>query len=335
MNAWVPPRVVRRAVVGPLWLPLAAVLGVVAVVAGAAGLLVAPVSGPRRLARVSGLALVYLYVDVSLLLGSFAAWLRRPRWRRDEGEWRAAHCRLLARALGTFLRAAERLTGFAVSLEAGCVPPPGGRPLIVLARHGGPGDSFALVDLLLSELGRRPRVVLKRALQWDPGLDVVLTRLSGCFLPSRSGAGDDRRDALAALAADLAPADALLLFPEGGNWTPRRQRRAVLRLLRAGRGRAAREARARDAVLPPRPAGTVACLQARPDADVLVVAHAGLDTLVTPGQLWRAVPVHGRPMRVSWWLCPAATVPRDEAGAEQWLRRQWDEVDARVTTLRG
>ena len=40
-----------------------------------------------------------------------------------------------------------------------------GGPLLVLARHAGPGDSFALVDLLLSRYGRRPRIVLKEDLR--------------------------------------------------------------------------------------------------------------------------------------------------------------------------
>jgi hypothetical protein len=107
-----------------------------------------------------------------------------------------------------------------------------------------------------------------------------------------------------------------------------------MHLLRAGERRAARAARDRAAVLPPRTGGTVACVLANPDADVLVIAHAGLDQLVTPGQIWHALPMHDRPMRISWWLHAAGTVPRDEAAVEEWLRRQWDEVDARVLGLR-
>jgi hypothetical protein len=42
----------------------------------------------------------------------------------------------------------------------------------VVARHAGPGDSFALVWLVLDRLRRTPRVVLKDVLLWDPGLDV-------------------------------------------------------------------------------------------------------------------------------------------------------------------
>ena len=125
--------------------------------------------------------------------------------------------------------------GFRVEIDpAAPALPDDGRPLIFLARHAGPGDSFALVWLILAHWNRTPRVVLKNVLLWDPGLDVMLTRLSGCFLPSRSGAGDDTTDLVAASAGRLSPGDALLLFPEGGNWTPGRQRRAVVVVAHAG-----------------------------------------------------------------------------------------------------
>lgn len=335
MNAWVPPRAVRRVIVDPLWIPLSLLLAVLIAIIDLLGLLLAPLTPPARLPRVCTLALAYLGLDLALLLAAFGLWLRHPSPRREAEHWQVVHCRLLHWALARLLRVAQRLTGFQVIIEPDARPPYSDGPLIVLARHGGPGDSVALIDLLVAELHRRPRVVLKRALQWDPGVDVVLTRLAGCFIPSRSGAGDDQRQALAALAAGLGPHEALLLFPEGGNWTPRRHRGAVRHLLRTGRRRAARAADRHDNVLPPRPAGTVACLLARPDADVLVVAHAGLDTLVTPAQIWQALPVHGRPMRVRWWLCRAADVPREPAAAEQWLQAQWDEVDVQVTALRG
>jgi 1-acyl-sn-glycerol-3-phosphate acyltransferase len=333
MNAWVPPRVVRRVVVDPLWLPLAAALALLFAALGLLGLLAWPLTPRRRVPRVCALALTYLWLDCRLLVGSFAAWLRAPTRARDVARWQATHCAMLRDTLETLLRAAGRLTGFHVVIEPGAEAPPPDRPLIVLARHGGPGDSFALVDLLLGRFGRRPRVVLKRALQWDPGLDVVLTRLAGCFLPSRSGAGEDQREDVTELAEALSAGDALLLFPVGGNWPPRRHRRAVRHLLRTGRRREAREARRHPAVLPPRPGGTLACLRARPDAAVVVVAHGGLDTLVTPRQIWQAVPLQDRPMRVTWWLCDASSVPREPELAEEWLRAQWSEVDARVAAL--
>jgi 1-acyl-sn-glycerol-3-phosphate acyltransferase len=319
MSAYLPPRPIRRLIIDPLWPVVAAAIAVVFGLAALLAALVAPLTPRRRLLRVAMFGLVYLAVDVALLLGCFALWLRprRDRWADD-------HRRLLGWALDRLQAAGHRYTGFEVRIDAPTDDPPPG-PVIVLARHAGPGDSFALVWLVLRQYRRRPRVVGKAALQWDPGVDVVLNRLSGCFLPSRTGAGEDVTDRLTELAAGLGPRDALIIFPEGGNWTPRRQGRAVRHLRRIGRRRAADRAEDMPRVLPPRPGGTLACLAGRPDAHVVMVAHTGLDSLVNPGQIWRALPVHDRPMRISWWcvIPPEDTDPRIR---EAWLDEQWKRV---------
>ena len=59
------------------------------------------------------------------------------------------------------------------------------RPVIVLSRHAGPGDSFLLVHQLLSVYGRRPRVVMTATLQFDPSLDVMGNRLPNVFIHGR------------------------------------------------------------------------------------------------------------------------------------------------------
>ena len=324
-----PPRLVRRLVVDPLFLPAAAVLALVLLAVVAVASLLAPLTPRRRVLGMARLVLAYLRLDVSLLLRSWLLWLRTPvrLGREAERRWTAAHALLLHDALERLLAVAGTTVGFAVQVdERSPVPPRDGRPLAVLARHAGPGDSFTLVWLILHRLGRTPRVVLKDVLLWDPGLDVVLTRLSCCFLSSRSGAGDDNTAAVAALAARLGPDDALLLFPEGGNWTRARHRRAVRRLWRGGRRRAARRAAAMPRVLPPRPAGTAAVLTTRPDADVLVVAHGGLDGLTSPGAVWSALPVDATPMRVRWWQVPPAARPVTEDAVPDWLDAQWARV---------
>ncbi|HEY3633397.1 MAG TPA: 1-acyl-sn-glycerol-3-phosphate acyltransferase [Jatrophihabitantaceae bacterium] len=331
MSAYLPPRSVRRLIIDPLWPVIAAAIAVVFALAALLAALVAPLTPRRRLLRVAMFGLVYLGVDVALLLGCFALWLFALWLRPRRARWVDDHCRLLGWALDRLQSAGSRYTGFEVRIDDAAIddPPPG--PVIVLARHAGPGDSFALVRLVLRRYRRRPRVVVKAALQWDPGVDVVLNRLSGYFVPSRTGAGEDVTDRLAELAGGLAAHDALILFPEGGNWTPRRQRRAVRHLRRIGRRRAAERAEAMPRVLPPRPAGTLACLAGRPDAHVVMVAHTGLDSLVNPGQIWRALPVHDRPMRISWWCVrpPEDTDPRIR---EAWLDEQWKRVEHWVTS---
>jgi len=330
--SWVPPRLARRCVRDPLWLPIALALQLVLAVAVVLGLVTAPFSRHRRVLRASLLASVYLYLDVLLLWSAFGLWLRNLGRPTDPQAWRAAHAALLSRALSRLMAAARVLFGYQVQLVGRELVPAPGRPLVVLSRHAGPGDSFTLVHLLLTACARHPRVVLKQALQWDPGLDVVLSRLHCYFLPSRSGAGEDRSAAVADLVLGLTPDDALLLFPEGGNWTPRRHRRSVVRLLRAGHFRRAQVARDRTHVLPPRPGGASAALSARLDTDVLVIAHTGLDVLVNPGQMWRALPLHDRPMRIRGWLHPADEVPRAESAVPGWLDEQWALVDQWIGT---
>jgi 1-acyl-sn-glycerol-3-phosphate acyltransferase len=328
----VPPRLVRRIVIDPLWVPLAVAVSLLLLATAALAAIAAPLTRKRRLLRASLLACTYLYLDLGLMFGATRLWLRHPTRSRDELQWRSQHSALLARTLTRLMNAAHTLFGYEVVFVGTEPVIQSDRPLLVLARHAGPGDSFTLVHMLATRFDRNPRVILKQALQWDPGLDVVLTRLRCHFLPSKSGAGDDRTAAVAELANQLDAADALLLFPEGGNWTPRRHRRSVVRLLKAGRRREADHVRARTNVLPPRPGGTVAALAARDDTDVIVVAHAGLDTLVNPKQMWQALPLRDRPMRIRAWHHPAAEVPREEQDIRQWLDTQWDLVDQWVNT---
>ncbi|MGO8886825.1 MAG: 1-acyl-sn-glycerol-3-phosphate acyltransferase [Streptosporangiaceae bacterium] len=325
-----PPAGIRRVIVRPLWLPVAVVLSLIFVLIAAVTVIATPLSRHRRPMRLALFAVVYVFADVCLLVAATGLWLRHPlRGRRVEERWTAVHIGLLGWALSLIVAAGRPLLGFHVELEE---PPDAAvindRPLLVLARHGGLGDSFTLVHLLLSRYHRRPVVVLKDTLQWDPGLDTVLTRLSACFLPARLKAGHDAAGQLAERARDLHGSDAMLIFPEGGNWTPRRLRQAIARLRRDGDHRAASDAATNAHVLPPRPGGVLACLAARPDLDVIVVAHTGLDDLVTVRQVWDALPLTGRPMTIRWWYEEAPAERVDSGERYQWLRAQWAIVDA-------
>jgi hypothetical protein len=72
----------------------------------------------------------------------------------------------------------------------------------------------------------------------------------------------------------------------------------------------------------------LAALAARPDLGIVVIAHTGLDDLVTPHQVWQALPLHERPMTIRWWTVPPGTVPPGPAEQYQWLRVQWALVDS-------
>jgi len=319
-----PPLLVRRVVIDVVWVPLAVALAAAAITLA---LVTVPFGRRRRVPRLALMAAVYLLVDAGLVVSCAVLWLRYPVAGRRGRNWADAHEGLLRRVLALLIAAARPLLGFRVQVEE--CPPPGrlvGRPLLVLARHGGPGDSFAIAELLLSRYRRRPVIVLKEVLRWDPGLDLLLSRMPSCFLPARA-VGRDLPGLVAEAAAGLTDTDALLIFPEGGNWTPRRHLRALDRLRAVGRPAAAARAAANRHVLPPRPAGVLAGLGARPGLEVVIAAHTGLDELTSPALIWQALPV-STPMVMRWWHFPESSRPAGADRLQSWLDLQWAFVDS-------
>jgi 1-acyl-sn-glycerol-3-phosphate acyltransferase len=204
--------------------------------------------------------------------------------------------------------------------------------MVVLSRHAGPGDSFLLVHTLMNrDHLRQPRIVLKDVLQLDPLIDVYLNRLPNHFVAADPAVGYSSPAAIADLASDLGEEDALLIFPEGANFTQQRRFRAIQRLRDRSLVSAARRAEALRHLLPPRPAGVTAALRAAPHADVVFVAHTGLEHLSTVRDLWRSLPMD-KTLHLRWWFIPAAEVPRDETQLTEWLYEWWETIDAWITT---
>ncbi|MGF7235479.1 MAG: 1-acyl-sn-glycerol-3-phosphate acyltransferase [Frankia sp.] len=328
-----PPWVVRR----PLFV---AVIMMVAVVSGPAAAIAAVLGVPWAIAgrlggppvrwrplRIAAMAVVYSWLETVALVACFGLWLTRPALGRPR--YLAAHVALLRWTLDVLRRAVERITGFVLLLEEPPEPfglaTPG--PVIVVSRHGGIGDSFLLAQLLLSRWGRTPRVVLKDALRLDPAVDVMLGRIGACFVPAGRDAGADVTDRVRAFAASLGPGDALLIFPEGGNYTPRRRIRAIENLRRRGHRAFAALAEQMPHVLPPRPDGVLAALEAIPAAPVSIVAHTGFDDLVSARAVWDALPLSGRPLRLRWWTVSPSHVPAGDEARLRWLLVHWAIVD--------
>jgi 1-acyl-sn-glycerol-3-phosphate acyltransferase len=337
----VPPAPVRRAITIPALLVFtaigAAVLTVVVVVTGPVSLLL---RGRWRAVRLGCFLLTYLVLEIAALACALAVWVRHlAAPRTDAGSYCDVNFRLIEGFLRRLYAAARRLFGLRVEVAAsaqviretapatgrGGLPAPPG-PAIVLSRHAGPGDAFLLVYALLAYAGRRPFVVLKDTLAFDPWIDVLLGRVPHRFIRP-DGANDGAAQAIADLAAQLSERDALVIFPEGGNFTAGRRRGAIRRLWRRGQRRRARQAARLGHVLPPRPAGARCAMDAAPDADLIVVAHTGLDHLDSAAAVWRGIPLE-RPLRVTWWRVPAAQVPTGQDARTDWLYDQWAKVDA-------
>ncbi len=323
---WLPPRLVRRICLPITFVVLvliAVALGLVCVLS----ILIAPFSSRNRPMRIAAFGLSYCLMELVVIVAAGALWLRHVFRRRSDApateRWKSAHRTLLA-SLKWLIDAATRWVDFEVliapsSQDAALSAP---NPVLLLARHGGLGDSFVLVHLLLNEYDRSVLIVLKDILQLDPALDLILNRLGCVFLSANSGAEDI--DELSLVAGALGPQDTLLIFPEGANWTPNRRRRVIQRLRREQRTEAARTATLMEHVLPPRPAGIAACLDAKPDLTVCIAAHAGLDRWTTVQQVWDAMPLRV-PMTVRVW--PSSPPPADPDAIMAWLTLEWAVVD--------
>ena len=147
----------------------------------------------------------------------------------------------------------------------------------------GPADSFTLMYALMHWYGREPRVVLKDTLAVGPGhRRAPQPAAEPVHLGRSRGAATDARAQVGDLARNLDENDAFVIFPEGGNFTPERRQRAIDRLRRLGLEAMARRAeRMQQRARAPARAGCSPRSTRRPEADVVLVAHTGLDHLVT------------------------------------------------------
>ncbi|MCW2826543.1 MAG: phospholipid/glycerol acyltransferase [Marmoricola sp.] len=293
----------------------------------AAGILSPFVPGWLRPVRLLWLAVVHLTLESVALVELFGLWIASGLgWRLRSPFFERIHYDIAQAYLVVFFREARRVLRLKIE-TVGPAPDAGpGQPLLVFCRHAGPGDSFTLMYALMHWYGREPRVVLKETLAWDPMVGVLLHRLPSRFISARPDPGRDVETEVGELARDLDANDAFVIFPEGGNFTPARRERAIKRLQRLGLHRMAERAEQMIHVLAPRPGGVLAALDAAPEADVLLVAHTGLDHVVSIADVWHSLPMDKR-LLMGWWRIPREEIPEDREGRIEWLFEWWTRVD--------
>lgn len=340
-----PPRLIRRLVLAPLAIVIAVAVIVLfpllAVLAVVIGLLGRSKPGRMRGLRLLFFALVWLFGDSAAVFMCLGLWIISGFGGRLRTEpYQSRHYAIMRWFLDLVFRGAVKGFGLRVEIDEPELTSEEqaarlARPVIVLSRHAGPGDSFLLVHQLLSLYGRRPRMVMKATMQLDPGIDVVVNRLPNVFIHHAKTGDRIFIEQIERLAGGLDQLGALVIFPEGGNWTPHRWERGIARLKEIGRDDLADRAREMPNLLAPRSGGAFAAIDACPDADVIFVAHAGLDRLVSVGDIWRNFPVN-KTIRAKWWRVSTAEVPRgaDHEAQLQWLYEWWARIDAWISESR-
>jgi 1-acyl-sn-glycerol-3-phosphate acyltransferase len=327
-----PPKWLRRILIDPA-VTLAVVLAAVSLPLWAIGAAFVSrfVPGKWRILRLAWFLFLYLAVEAMAMILMFGLWICSGfGWKLRSPAFQTAHYWLLGWMLRLIIGSAKRTFKLALDIES---PPPvtaqdaDRRPILVMSRHAGPGDSMLLVDALANAFLRRPRIVLKDFLQWDPAVDVILNRLPTSFVHTGKNTGDSVVDAIAELARTMARNDAFVIFPEGANYTERRRERAIKKLVEIGRPDLAERALDLKMTLPPKSKGVMTALSAAPaNTDVFFVAHAGLEAFMTGHDIWRGMPMDTT-VAVRTWHYPAEAIPPVET-QETWLYDIWDEIDA-------
>jgi len=324
-------RLLRRVVLAPAVVLLTVVVWVTLPLWLIAAAALSPIlPGRWRALRLLWLFILYLTCEALLLVVLLGLWLASGfGWRIRTPYFEGIHYDLAQGLTWVFFREARRVLRLRIVTDGPAPDAHPGIPLLVCCRHAGPGDSLILIYALMHWYSREPRVVLKDTLAWAPAVDVLLGRIPARFISTNPGPGEDLESHIATLASGLDENDAFVIFPEGGNFTPARRQRAIDRLRRLGMERMARRADQMTNVLAPRPGGFLAALDAAPDADVVLVAHTGLDHLSTVGDLWRELPMD-KQIIMRWWQVPRAEIPQGRDARIDWLYAWWARIDTWV-----
>ena len=322
---WMPPIVVRRVFLDPLVF-IIALVGVALSPLFFAVAFVADLFIPGRwkALRIVKLIVTFMFYEVLGLITAFNLWVIAGLGTRiHQPGFQERHYAVLGWWIAAMSRGVQSALGLTIEFPRN---PPIDGPLIVFSRHAGPGDSIFLAGTLLHEFDRHPRIVGKKELEFAPFFDIMGHRLPMRFIRPHPKQRELALEAVRDAASGLGPRDAFVLFPEGGNYTPKRRARAIDSLDRHGMTDQAEAARGLKNLLPPHPSGALAAIEEAPDADVVFVAHTGTEDLTSMGAIWRGIPFD-RTIKANYWHVDATDVPVGTDAQTTWLYEQWALID--------
>jgi 1-acyl-sn-glycerol-3-phosphate acyltransferase len=323
-----PPAAVRRPITVTVWLVMSVVCLALSPLLLALAALVSAVTGRPQTLIFARLLVAYFALEFSTLIACATLWLASGGGLlMGTQRFQRLHYGLLRWFVHGFARRCFALFDIRVpaeeSTEASRALESDG-PLLFFSRHAGPGDTILLIDRLLTRFDRLPSVVFKQSVTLDPCVDLIGHRLPHAVLDTSEK--EDCEARIQEVAAGLGRRGVLVLFPEGGNFTPERRRRAIRKLWRTGRQREAAKAERMSHMLPPRPTGALAALCGNAEADVIFGAHSGLGLAVFPSEVWHEPPL-GKTFHTRMWLSPAAERPLDPDAQIAWIYDWWKRLD--------
>jgi 1-acyl-sn-glycerol-3-phosphate acyltransferase len=259
------------------------------------------------------------------LVASLALWLAAGTWLGAPPTlFLERNFRLQVAWAKALLGLARAVYGLRIETD---LAPPGDAPVLVFVRHASLVDALLPTVFVSGRHGTRLRFVMKRELLLDPCLDVVGQRLPNVFVARGTGEAEREEAAIRALARGLGPGEGIVIFPEGTRFTAAKRVRALERIAAAGDTERLAFAKGLRHVLPPRSRGPLALLEVAPHADVLLLAHHGLEGTSHATAVLRGALI-GRRIRVRSRRVRVADLPVERAARRAWLDGEWAQIDA-------
>ena len=266
----------------------------------------------------------FLFGEMRALAGILGLWLLTGGpFGRESLRRRVLVYRLRVHWARSHLGGIRVLFGLRFEVEGLADAAPG--PAVIMMRHASIIDNMLPDSLIGHEHGLGLRFVIKRELQMIPTIDIA-----GRWVPThfvRRGSTDTAGEVerLRALVKDFHDGEALLIYPEGTRFTPKKLARAQ-EIVRERQPEFAELADRLHHLLPPRLGGPLALLDEARGVDVVFCGHVGFDGFQYISDIWAGRLV-GSVIGVKIWRVPAAEIPEGDAERAEWLYGHWQHMD--------
>jgi 1-acyl-sn-glycerol-3-phosphate acyltransferase len=315
----------RRALTIPLFLSCALVMALLTpvVVPLAAAF---DTASRRRMATVRAWLMVLVFFGCESIGIVASAWL----WvrHRESVRFLDANYHLQQWWARSLFRAGVKLFSLKVEIEGANAGDHG--PVLVFSRHVSPIDNLLPAVFISDTFGVRLRWVINRSLLRDPCVDIVGNRLPNAFVANNTSDSEAEIRRVKTLGRTLGDDDGVLIFPEGGLYSPQRLQKVLKRLEAHGDAELLERTRRLRGVLPPRLGGSMALLDAARGVDVVFLGHTGLENATAYANILGGG-LTGRTIRIRMWRVAGADIPVSREARETWLFDQWEELDRWVT----
>lgn len=169
-----------------------------------------------------------------------------------------------------------------------------------------------------------PRHVLKSDLLLSPSLDIYGNRLPNQFVNRGSKNSEQEIAGVKRLANNLG-SDALVIFPEGTFRTKDKYERVIQKINLSDPDRAER-VRSLKYLLPIKPGGLLAMVNANPESDLFLVAHRGFEAFGSFKEIFANIPF-ADPVDIYIKHIPAEIIPRETKECLRFIDFEWLALD--------